>query len=71
MPAEDHQPQAAQRTVVLHVGLMKSGTTFVQKSLFENKQALGEQGVLVPGTRWSKQAAAVQDVLRPRSGTAK
>ena len=69
MPAEDHQPQvAARRTVVLHVGLMKSGTTFVQTSLFENKQALAEQGVLVPGSRWSKQASAVQDVLRPRSG---
>lgn len=57
---------ASERTVVLHVGLMKSGTTFVQTCLFDNKTALAEQGVLVPGEAWGRQASAVKDVLRPR-----
>ena len=59
---------ASERTAVLHVGLMKSGTTFVQTCLFDNKEALAEQGVLVPGEAWGRQAMAVKDVLRPRGG---
>lgn len=55
-------------TVVLHVGLMKSGTTFVQDLLFANRSALGERGVLVPGRRWGQQVKAVRDALRPQGG---
>jgi hypothetical protein len=54
---------ASERTVVLHVGLMKSGTTFVQTALFDNKPALAEQGVLVPGKGWGQQAGAVKHLL--------
>lgn len=34
--------------VVLHVGLPKSGTTFLQHSLAENAEALSDRGVLYP-----------------------
>ncbi|MCW2767115.1 MAG: hypothetical protein JWO11_3074 [Nocardioides sp.] len=49
--------------VVLHVGLMKSGTSYLQERLFLNRDRLGDQGVLLPGTTWRDQVLAVQDVL--------
>ena len=52
----------AQR-VVLHAGLMKSGTSYLQERLFLNRDLLGERGVLVPGRARRDQALAVQDVL--------
>jgi hypothetical protein len=39
-----------QSRVVLHVGLPKSGTTFLQRSLAQNAEALGDRGVLYPQT---------------------
>lgn len=36
--------------MVLHVGLPKSGTSFLQRSLAENVEALGDRGVLYPQT---------------------
>jgi hypothetical protein len=63
----------AARTI-LHVGVMKSGTSHIQSRLFENKQPLLEAGVLVPGRFWSHQVKAVVDLLRiqrhgPERGT--
>lgn len=52
----------AQR-VVLHAGLMKSGTSYLQERLFANQDLLAERGVLVPGGSWRDQVLAVQDVL--------
>lgn len=49
--------------VVLHVGAMKSGTSYIQAQLFANKALLGEQGVLVPGQHWGHQVTGVLDVL--------
>jgi hypothetical protein len=49
--------------VVLHVGTMKSGTSYLQSLLFANQDALAGRGVLVPGQTWSDQVRAVQDVL--------
>ncbi len=49
--------------VVLHVGSMKSGTSFVQNVLGHNKDRLLEQGVLFPGERWKSQVNAVQDLI--------
>jgi len=51
------------RRVVLHIGAMKTGTTYVQQVLFEHRDVLHERGVLVPGRRWSDQVHAVQDLL--------
>lgn len=52
----------AQR-VVLHVGTMKSGTTYLQQTIYANQRALAERGVLVPGRTWSDQVAAVKGIL--------
>ena len=52
----------AQR-VVLHAGLMKSGTSYLQERLFLNRDRLAARGVLVPGRARRDQALAVQDVL--------
>lgn len=51
----------AQR-VVLHVGLMKSGTSFLQQVLRHNKNLLLDQGVLFP-TPWKRQVQAVKDLI--------
>ena len=40
---------AGDRRVYLHVGLPKTGTTFLQASLLQNRDALHEDGVLYPG----------------------
>lgn len=53
------------RTVFLHVGLPKSGTTYLQRVLGANKARLRKEAALLyPGRRWSDQVAAVQDVRR-------
>ena len=38
------------RTVFFHVGLPKTGTTYLQTLLWANKDELARQGVLLPGT---------------------
>jgi len=54
--------------VVLHVGTMKSGTSYLQALLFADKPRLAEAGVLVPGAVWADQARAVRQALAPRRG---
>lgn len=49
--------------LVLHIGSMKSGTSFIQNVLGDNKDRLAEQGVLFPGPRWKAQVKAVQDLI--------
>lgn len=49
--------------VLLHVGLMKSGTTFIQGRLNVNRERLAEQGVLFPGPTWARHARAVSDLI--------
>lgn len=57
------------RRVVLHIGAMKSGTTYLQHRLLANTDVLAEQGVLFPRAGDQGQMAAVQDVLgRKREG---
>lgn len=49
---------------MLHVGAMKSGTSFIQSRLFANKaMLLVERGILVPGMNWLSQVMAARDVL--------
>jgi hypothetical protein len=54
--------------VVLHVGLLKTGTSYLQKRLMEGRKTLAKNDVLFP--RWRDQVDAVIDVLeiprRPR-----
>lgn len=52
--------------VVLHVGLMKSGTSYIQKRLQSAQPRLAEHGVLFPGPRWKHQVDAVIEVLEVR-----
>lgn len=51
--------------VYLHVGAMKTGTSYLQQLLVENKRALAADGVLFPGRQgWGEQVRGVRDVLR-------
>jgi len=54
------------KRVVLHVGLMKSGTSYLQRRLLVNRDLLASTGVLFPGEAWRDQVLAVSDVLGRR-----
>jgi len=56
---------AAPPGVYLHIGLFKSGTSFIQSVLGRNRDRLLRDGVLFPtgGGRWSAQVRAARDVL--------
>jgi hypothetical protein len=59
-PATRDAPQAC----YLHIGTMKSGTTFLQQMLSHHQEALGADGVLFPGRgRYVQQINAVRDLL--------
>ena len=49
--------------LVLHIGSMKSGTSFIQNVLGDNKDRLAAQGVLFAGPRWKFQVNAVRDLI--------
>ena len=53
-------------TVHLHVGAMKSGTTYVQEVLGRNRDVMRSRGVLFPGTRWHDQVLGVEELVRRR-----
>ncbi|HXH80455.1 hypothetical protein [Nocardioides sp.] len=48
--------------VVLHIGSMKSGTSFIQNVLGNNRDALAQHGISFAGEKWRDQVAAVQDL---------
>lgn len=51
--------------VFLHVGLPKSGTTYIQAVLGKNKRLLKERDrLLYPGATWGEQVNAVRDLRR-------
>ena len=57
-------PTGSAPTVYLHIGTLKSGTSFLQGVLWFHRELLAEDGVLYPGVeRWSEQVDAVRDVL--------
>lgn len=49
--------------VVLHIGTMKSGTTFLQNVVDNNRDVLRAQGVSFVGQKWRQQIKAAQDVI--------
>ncbi len=49
--------------VILHVGTMKSGTSYLQALIFAEKERLGAAGVLVPGDAWGHQSRAIQQAI--------
>jgi hypothetical protein len=65
----------AQR-VYLHVGLPKTGTTYVQTVLWRNREALAEQGLVYPGVRrrehmWASMVVREHPGLERRNPRAK
>ena len=50
------------RKVFLHIGLPKTGTTYLQHVLWDNKDALAERGVLLPGPTRRRHLLASLDV---------
>lgn len=48
---------------MLHVGTMKSGTSYLQSRMFANRAELRSRGVLIPSKRWEGHVAAVTEVL--------
>jgi hypothetical protein len=50
--------------VVLHVGAPKSGTTFLQRALWSNRQELRRQGINLPGERQSEMFHAAIEVRK-------
>ena len=51
------------RRVVLHVGAMKSGTSYLQRLMMNNRQLLLDRGVLLPGRVWRDQVGGVVEIL--------
>ena len=49
--------------VVLHIGSMKSGTSFIQNVLGNNRDELAQHGISFAGEKWRDQVAAVQDLI--------
>lgn len=50
--------------VFLHIGPMKTGTTFLQQLMVANKDHLSAAGYLFPGDTWARQVRGTRDVLR-------
>ncbi len=57
-----YAPGVAKR-VVLHIGAMKSGTSFIQNVLDRNRERLAEQGILFACDRWRQQVLAVRELI--------
>ena len=49
--------------IFLHIGPMKTGTTFLQQIMIDNVDQLAAAGCLFPGKPWGRQVRAAQDVL--------
>lgn len=58
---------ASAADVVLHIGLMKSGTTYLQRVLHTNRARLAEQGFAFPGDDWRLQVLAVEELIDRRT----
>ncbi|HEX5018330.1 MAG TPA: hypothetical protein VFX15_12185 [Actinomycetes bacterium] len=54
--------------ICLHIGAMKTGTTYVQRMLGSNQDVLAEHGIAYP-MPWSDQVEAVRDILKMKGGS--
>ena len=52
----------------LHVGAMKTGTTYLQHLMDDNREQLAAHGVLWPGETWDQQTFAAMDVMSSLAG---
>ena len=60
-------PGVAKR-VVLHIGAMKSGTSFIQNVLHRNRAVLAEHDIDFAGDRWRDQVRAVHELIDHGTG---
>ena len=51
----------------LHIGAMKTGTSYLQRLLSQNKTALARDGMLFPGASWGDQIHGVREILQLRA----
>jgi len=60
--------EVAAKAVYVHVGLPKTGTTYIQSALWESRERLASAGCLVPGEKRVSSWLAASDLLgrRPR-----
>lgn len=58
-------PRRSARRLVLHLGLHKTGTTYIQRHLIAHREALREQGILVPQTGLTLPDAPLRDGATP------
>jgi len=60
----------APAVVYLHIGSPKTGTTYIQNTLWANRAALKDDGVLLPGQSRFSRVAAASDLMkwRPADG---
>lgn len=63
MPAMTRTSQQGRQVIYLHVGAMKTGTTYLQQLMFANRDLLADTGLYLPGESWSHQLRAAQDLL--------
>ena len=56
------------KRVLVHVGTPKTGTSFVQDLLFQQRDALAEQGVLYPADRFDAHFLAALELMELRWG---
>lgn len=54
---------AAPPVIYLHIGAMKTGTTFLQSLMRRHRVDLDRAGVLFPGRTWREQSYGVRDIL--------
>lgn len=65
--SHDRGPGAAERAdVYLHIGLKKTGTSYLQRVLWLSRERLAATGVLVPGQTRKSQTQAVWDLVGRR-----
>jgi hypothetical protein len=56
-------PAPDPRTVYLHIGAFKTGTTYLQQVLHANRERLAADGILMPGDLRHQQVFAARDLL--------
>ena len=54
---------AGRPIVYLHIGAMKTGTTYLQHMLYANRDELTAAGLVIPGETWGRQVRGVQEIL--------
>lgn len=60
---EGANPVTPRLKVFLHVGAPKTGTSFVQDLLFQNREALAAQGILYPADRFDEHFLAALELM--------